>query len=701
MPIELSWKKILTGALAVTLVTGSGSAVLSSPITVHAAALTASTPFLDVNAGHWAEKHIAKLYFQSIIDGYKNAADGTSTFKPEKSVSQQEAVLMALRFAGLVDKAPTNSMIIFDQSFVVSEFFKSYIELAFSEGLLDREEEYSLAKADTENAWGSKPASREWVTKLIVKAIGQQAVANQLQNAGSHFQDASSISTRYKGFVNAAFQLGLVKGMTDTTFEPAKTITRASLATLFSRAQTSYPVDYEGQQSGVVSDLTSTSLTVYDEGKETTYTLDGSTVYFHFNSDKPIAKDELLEYGDVTVIGKDGKAQYVEVQSDTQHTKTVTGTFDRFNAADKSFYLWIDNKAQLFYFDESLTVEDADGNTVAIDTIKRDAKVTLVQDSFRKDPRTLKLTTAVAPDTTTISGVYQGLNKEFITILQDDKALVSKFLAKNVTVQLEGLPNTTISDLIATVDKVEVTIDANEQVIAVKVLNRQMNKIPAAQIINYAEDKKLVTVVDSIGNNGQALYITDATKFVYRGETLKREAGMKLLEQFKNIVISYSHNNIVILEFVDSYTGELVTLNETDEQVTIKLSDGQLITIPYNKASVQLKDKPAATLSDLVKGATLTLDLEFDEFIVYQIKIHQSVQYDIVSIDSVNKKLKVKTGTQTAFDLPLAESEILEILKADGTKGTFSQFKVGDRVNATYVGAMVEKLQAVNTASSN
>ncbi|RJE90103.1 S-layer homology domain-containing protein [Paenibacillus sp. 1011MAR3C5] len=697
MPIELSWKKILTGALAVTLVTGSGSAVLSSPIAVHAAAITASTPFLDVNAGHWAEKHIAKLYFQGIIDGYKNTADGSSTFKPEKSVSQQEAVLMALRFAGLIDKAPTNSMIIFDQSFEVSEFFKSYIELAFTEGLLDREEEYALAKADTENAWGSKPASREWVTKLIVKAIGQQAVANQLQNAGSHFQDASSISTRYKGFVNAAFQLGLVKGMTETTFEPAKTITRASLATLFSRAQSSYPVDYEGQLSGVISDLTPTGLTVHQDGKETTYTLDSSTVYFHFNSEKPITKDQLLEYGDVTVIGKDGVAQYVEVESDTQHTKTVSGTFDRFNAADKTFYVWIDNKAQLFSYDESLLVEDAEGKTVAIDTIRRDAKVTIVQDSFRKEPRTLKLTTAVAPNTTTISGMVQNLDKESITILQDGKTLVSKFLDKSVTVQIEGLPNTSVNDLIAKVDVVELTINANEQVVSIKVQNRQMNKITAAQIVNRAQDDKLLTIVDSNGNNAQALYITDATKFVYRGETLKRDQGMTMINQFKNIVVSYSHNNIIILEFVDKYVGELVTLNETDQQVTIKIASGELITVPYTKSNVELKDKPTASLSDLLKGATITLDLEYDQFLIYQIKIHQNIQYEIVSVDSVNKKLKVKTGTQAAFDLSTAT---IDIFKADGTKGAFSQFKAGDKVNATFVGSTLEKLQSATTTSN-
>src|SRR5690606_32555738 len=140
MPIQRTWKTIVSSALAITLVTGSGAAILSEPVGIYAASLGGSTPFVDIKSGHWAEKHIAKLALQGIINGYENKAEGTFSFKPEQGIKQQEAVLMALRFAGLVDQADIQAMNAFPDSFTVGQFYKPYIELAFKEGLLDRQQ---------------------------------------------------------------------------------------------------------------------------------------------------------------------------------------------------------------------------------------------------------------------------------------------------------------------------------------------------------------------------------------------------------------------------------------------------------------------------------------------------------------------------------------------------------------------------------
>jgi len=55
----------------------------------------AATPFSDVKDGHWAEKHINRLYLQGLITGYD---DGT--YRPSQPVSREEAVLIARRFRG-------------------------------------------------------------------------------------------------------------------------------------------------------------------------------------------------------------------------------------------------------------------------------------------------------------------------------------------------------------------------------------------------------------------------------------------------------------------------------------------------------------------------------------------------------------------------------------------------------------------------
>lgn len=695
MPMELNWKKIMTGAIVLSLATGSGTAVLSSPIQVKAESLSSVSPFTDVNAGHWAEKHIAKLYHQGIINGYVNSADGSTTFKPENSVSQQEAVLMALRFAGIVDQADDDAIIVFDESFVVSEFFKAYIELAFTEGLLDREEEYALAAADTENTWGAKPASREWVTKLIVRAIGQKAAADQLQNTESHFEDAADIDTRYKGYVNAAVQLGLVKGMTETTFAPDQPVTRASLATLFSRAQTSFPVEYDGQLSGVISDLTDTSLTLYSDDEETTYTLDSSTLYFHYNSEKPITKDQLLEYGDVTVIAKDGKALYVEVQGDTQHTETVSGTFARYNASEGTIYIWVNDKPVAINYETGLLIEDTDGNPLSILDLKANAAVTIVQDTFRAEPIALEIIASATPVVTQLSGKFYLGDQKAITI-QTNEGLVSKFVAPGATVEIDGLPNASFDDLF-TDDTVELSLNADDQVTKVKVTNRQVEVAAGGAINSYDEKNKFIYGVDA-NKEPLALKLTEQTKFDYMGTSVDLAAAMSLTETNANVVIRYTRNEVVSISFVMAYTGTVSEIDTKNKQITVLTADGVTVKLPYVNTVVEMMNKPLANHLDIKTGDIVTLNMNPAKVEVMATRVHRTVSYSIVSVDVTNKKIRVRSMLDETFDILLSSADIY---KVDGSKITIGLLKAGNSIDVTFVGTTATKVQVTEKAASN
>lgn len=705
MPMDLNWKKIMTGAIVLSLATGSGTAVLSSPVQVKAESLSAVSPFTDVNAGHWAEKHIAKLYHQSIINGYVNSADGSTTFKPENSVSQQEAVLMALRFAGIVDQADDDAIIVFDESFVVSEFFKAYIELAFTEGLLDREEEYALAAADTENTWGAKPASREWVTKLIVRAIGQKAAADQLQNSESHFEDAADIDTRYAGYVNAAVQLGLVKGMTETTFAPDQPVTRASLATLFSRAQASFPMEYDGQSSGIISDLTDTSLTLYSDDEETTYTLDSSTLYFHYNSEKPITKDQLLEYGDVTVIAKDGKALYVEVQGETQHTETITGTFARYNASESTIYIWVNDKPVAINYESDLLIEDTEGTPLSILDLKANAAVTIVQDTFRAEPVALQIIASATPVVTQLSGTLVSADQKFLTVKTEDGHLETKYVALGATVELTGLTNASFDDLVGeeeledarNADMVEVTLNAVDQVTKVKVTNRKVEVSAGGTINSYDEKNKFIYGVDA-NNEPLALKLTEQTKFDYMGTSVDLAAAMTLTETNANVVIRYTRNEVVSISFVMAYTGTVSQIDTKNKQITIVTADGVTVKLPYVNTVVEMMNKPLANHLDIKTGDIVTLNMNPAKVEVMATRVHRTVSYSIASVDVTNKKIRVRSMLDETFDILLSSADIY---KVDGSKITIGLLKAGNSIDVTFVGTTATKVQLTDKAASN
>ncbi|MFD0586972.1 S-layer homology domain-containing protein [Paenibacillus sp. GCM10027627] len=698
MPIDSNtWKKLLTGALAITLVTGSGTAVLSSPVAVRAEALVSTTPFTDVAPGHWAEKHIAKLYLQKVITGYE--VNGKVTFAPEKNVSQQEAVLLALKFSGLVSQADDSSIIVFDKSFVVTDFYKKYVELAFTKGLLDREEEYKLASADKANTWGTKPASREWVTKLIVKAIGQGAVAEQLKNTPSSFKDAAEIDAIYKGYVNAAVQLGLVKGMDQYTFAPNKSVTRASLATLFSRAQAAYPVNYEGQTAGIVSDLAENALTLYKDDKETTYTLDANTLYYHYNTEKPIKKDQLLEYGDATVIAKDGKALYVEVKGDVQHVETITGTYARYNAEESIIYVWIKDKPVAINYNKNLIIENSDGKAISILDLKPNAQISVIQDKFRSKPVAIKIVAAAAPVQTQLSGELVSADQKVVTIKTKEKELISKYVAPGATVEISGLINATFDDLIKTgdhIDQVEVTLNDKDQVTKVKVTNRDIKVLAGAAITSFDEARKIILVVDS-NNEPVALKLTDKTKFDYMGTAMDLTSAMTMAKQNVHVVLRYTGNSVVSLRFVLNYTGTITEIDVKNKSITLMTTEGVPVKLPYTNTSIGLLDKPSATHLDLKTGDVVTLVLNLNKMEALSIQVHRTDRYELVSVDVLNKKVKIKTAVNDTYDILVANAEVI---LANGTKGTLGQLIAGNAIQVSYVGTTAVKVQVMSNASN-
>ncbi len=100
-------KKVVSAVIAGMMVMGSGTAVFADNASNNTAAQStaASALFKDVKSGYWAEKHIYKLASQSILLG------NNGLFRPNDNVTQQEAVTMAIRFAGLEGKVDKNASV--------------------------------------------------------------------------------------------------------------------------------------------------------------------------------------------------------------------------------------------------------------------------------------------------------------------------------------------------------------------------------------------------------------------------------------------------------------------------------------------------------------------------------------------------------------------------------------------------------------
>ncbi|MBO7748305.1 S-layer homology domain-containing protein [Paenibacillus sp. MWE-103] len=765
MPQQKKWVKLVSSFMVFSLLTSFTAAGAAS---VHADAAVATTKFSDVPAGHWAEKHIAKLASQGIVKGTNGA------FKPNDNISQQEAVALAIRFIGKESDVQADEAVVFPENFNVSTYFKPYIILAFQQGLLNRDEEFKLADADPATAWGTKKASREWITKLLVKAIGKEEAAKGLATAPISFKDGNQVGADYAGYVNAAVQLQLIKGVTVDKFDPKGSITRAAIATMFSRAEAQYPVAYAGQFTAVLTGADSASLKLYQDGKETSVALGADTYVYRFDSEKAAALGQLQPNTNVLVVASGGKAVYVEQLDDKQQVENLTGTFDRLVTSESKLWMWVDDEPVAVNYSSATKVADGSGKVIPVTALTKDSNIVVARDTYRAKPIAVSITVQSAPVNTTGSGtveavqttpptvtiadgatkttvmysvspqadvVWQGqildgglsqlrvgdavsyevknsvvtkititqtsskvVRGEFYSASSDgstiqyvmnagtaQQSLEAKFVSPSADVSIDGLTGATISDLVKG-DVLDITLNDNGQVSAIKVVNRKVNTLPGATVLSYDADLKALTVRDT-SNNLVSVYLSDKTKLDMNGSTLQLSAATSLLAKGKKITLGYTENKAVFIQFVYKYTGTVTAINTNNNSITL-LQNGVPVTValdyPYY---VEISGKTSATLSDVKAGDTVTALLNANQDKVSSLQVQTAKQVEVYSVDLVGKRVKFKNADGTVTDYA---ASALTLTNEKGDSLALGSLAAGQVGNLYFMGQTVSSFKALN-----
>jgi hypothetical protein len=385
------------------MIFSSASAVFADTAATTAATTTTQSVgiFSDVKTGFWAEKHIYKLASQGIVVG------NNGLFRPGDSVTQQEAVLMALRFMKLQDKVDTSSAVALPTDFKVSNYYKDYVVLAFQQGLLDKATE--MAPDNLKTSWGERKASREWISELLIRALGKSADATIAATKPTGFADDSKVSANKRGYINVAVDLKLANGLDGNRFDPQGAVTRAQLATFFSRAEAHNTLEYDNTYTGTISQLKDGKLTVFNNGKSSTYTLGASTAYYTSASESRINLSDIQPYTKVTVIGATYNAAYVEVTDSTQQVESLSGSFAMVAPGNK---LWLKSATGFteYYYDETTTFVDANGTSIEPASLVADSVVTLQRETYSGSHRvvSVQVTSGVVNKTTT--GTVQSID---------------------------------------------------------------------------------------------------------------------------------------------------------------------------------------------------------------------------------------------------------------------------------------------------
>ncbi|WP_238652955.1 S-layer homology domain-containing protein [Paenibacillus piscarius] len=373
--------------------TGTGAAAA----TPNQSAVTASGIFSDVKAGFWAEKHIYKLAGQGIVVG------NNGLFRPGDSVTQQEAVLMALRFMKLQGNVNTNTDVALPNDFLVTNYYKPYVILAFQHGLLDKSTE--MAADNLKTSWGERKASREWVAELLIRALGKNAGGS---SGPTSFADDAKISANKRGYVNTAVELGLANGLTGNRFDPQGAVTRAQLATFFSRAEAHNTLEYDNTFKGSVSALKDGKLALYTNGGTLDFTLNANTAYFTSASENRITLNEIQPYTKVTVIGATYNAAYVELTDPTLQVEQAEGVFTKLSPG----VVWVDsaNGYDQYPYDAATTFLDVNGAVIQPSSITAGSKITILRETFSGSRKVVKIQVSSGIVNKTAKGTVQTID---------------------------------------------------------------------------------------------------------------------------------------------------------------------------------------------------------------------------------------------------------------------------------------------------
>ncbi len=239
--------------------------------------------FDDSKEAEWAMEYIAKMQSKKIFQGYE---DGT--FRPNQPVKRIEAIVTAVRLLGLEEEAKAKSLetkLYFKDAAQIDNHYlwaKGYVIVAVENGLFDASED----KLQPE-----KPASRLWVSSLLIRALGLEDEALSQMPAELDFTDANAIPAGSIGYVKLASDLEIVTGYPDGTFEPNKNVTRAEMATLLERTNDNYLEETGAIHiMGTITALRfdeeeSVSNAVYTDGKITVKTFNGDKYTFGISSE--------------------------------------------------------------------------------------------------------------------------------------------------------------------------------------------------------------------------------------------------------------------------------------------------------------------------------------------------------------------------------------------------------------------------------
>jgi len=180
--------------------------------------------FKDIDHVEWAWEGIAALNARGVVAG-----TSATTYEPDGVLTREQFIKMAVGAFDLIDTSATTSF----GDVAQGEWYCSYVASAEKAGLL--EGIYSG------NLGVGQPISREDMSTIAARALDKKNLKLDEKKEAITFKDDGKISAYAKEPVYRMYKAGIINGMTETTFEPQSSCTRAMAAKVLCGLLNYYP----------------------------------------------------------------------------------------------------------------------------------------------------------------------------------------------------------------------------------------------------------------------------------------------------------------------------------------------------------------------------------------------------------------------------------------------------------------------------
>ncbi|HWI55025.1 MAG TPA: S-layer homology domain-containing protein [Desulfobacteria bacterium] len=384
--------------------------------------------FSDITSNHWSYKDVIKMNIRGVVKGYND-----STFRPDKPVTQIEALLMAVNNM----EGPTG-VIIDETSGIIPLKVPNWVEEKCKKEVLFSIQQGLIIPSEN-NFDANAPASRAWVAKLVTRMIDKEKDALTITGSVPNITDSASVPAWANPYVNLTLKYKLLKGYPDKSFKPNQPVTRSEMVSILSRSEQFLKLNKvtRGKLLGVYDQ----SLFIVSGEAFKIYDLVSKTVIF--NQDGKRADLQILAPGQpVSVVINDSFIDYLEVLPVSSTLITFRGNVAKTLPEERVLVARDDNrKVFTWTLSNDALIDSEAGDIKTLDQIKSGLPIEIgingenqivyimLLNGSQTVPPTAPDEPAATPANGTIAGTIVNVNSvtRTISVLDDADNLLKTF----------------------------------------------------------------------------------------------------------------------------------------------------------------------------------------------------------------------------------------------------------------------------------